>query len=190
MTKTKNTLGMSRSSGRVAKPVNRIRTWSVHSFVGILAILGATSVVACGQFGDGNAGGPAGSSATGESSTSDGRPLTVEEYAQDCGGKSIYDFDTVYEMVDAAKETLERLRETDPPREVRAFHNASIKFVEELIEGSKRISGTRRPSEWMFADLDPQLTSGLFRASDELNAVLFDLDSEVRKTLQRHGCIE
>lgn len=174
--------------GRGASPANRIRSRSVASFVYVLAILVASAVVvSCGQIGIGNEDGTAGDSETGESSTSDGRPLTVDEYAQDCGGKSIYDFDTVYEMVDSAKEALERLREIDPPREVRAFHNASIKFVEELIKASRRLPGSQRPHAYMF---DPQRDSAVFRADQELNATVFDLDSDVRKTLQRHGCIE
>ena len=183
MTKTKRTLEMSRSSSRGAKPANRIRTWPVPSLVGVLMILAVSAMVlACGQLGDSDAGGPAG-----ESSTSENQPLTVEEYAQGCSGKRITDYDTVYELVDAVEESVEYWRGITPPRELREYHDATIKLQEELITASRRLRGSLWPHEYMF---DPQRDSALFRADDERNALLFDLDSEVRETLQRHGCIE
>ena len=185
MTKIEQALDASRSSSRCAGPVNRIRTWSVRSFVGILAILVATSVVACGQLGGSNAGGPSDDSETGETSPSDEQPLTVEEYAQLCTAERAGDYGTVFDMVDALNERLDELRETNPPRDLREFHDATIKRQEELITASKRLPGSLKPHGYMFNE---QRDSALFRADDERNFVLFDLDPEVRNTLRNNGC--
>ena len=172
------------TSGRGTKPANGIRSRSVASFVCVLAILVA-SVVACGQFGDGNAGGPADDSETSETSPSDEQPLTVEEYAQLCTAERAGDYGTVFDMVDAFNERLEELRETNPPRDLREFHNATIKRQEELITASKRLPGSLKPHGYMFNE---QRDSALFRADDERNLILFDLDPEVRNTLRNNGC--
>lgn len=185
---TKPESSIPQTSGRGASPANRIRSRSVASFVYVLAILVASAVVvSCGQIGIGNEDGPAGDSAAGESSSSEEQPLTVEEYAQRCTGKQISDYDTVYELVDAVEESVEKWRGVNPPRELREYHDATIKLQEELITASRRLRGSLWPHEYMF---DPQRDSALFRADDERNALLFDLDSDVRKTLQRHRCIE
>lgn len=122
--------------------------------------------------------------------TVDNRPRTVEDYARRCTGKRFIDYDTVYEMVDAAREGLERRREVNPPPEIRDYHEALIVATEELIEASKLVRGDRKPSVYMFADLDQRRVSGLIRADEKFNAVLFDLDPDVRRTLQRYGCID
>ncbi len=185
MTKTKHARDGSQSSNNCAKPVDRIRTWPFPSFLGILVILVTTSVVgACGQFGDSDA---AGGSATDGSSTSANQPLTVEEYAQACSTKRISDFDTVFDLVDDLKEGLEKYRGIEPPRELREFHDANIKRREAMIIASRRLPGSQRPHEYMFL---PQQASELYRADDERNFVLFDLDPDIRDTLRRHGCIE
>ena len=176
------------TSGRGASPANGIRSRSVASFVCVLAILVASAMtVSCGQIGIGNEDGPAGDSAAGESSPSDEQPLTVEEYAQRCTGKQISDFDTVYDLVDALKERLEIGRGIKPPPELREFHDATIKRQEAMITASRRLPGSQRPHEYMFL---PEQASELYRADDERNFILFDLDPEVRKTLQLHGCID
>ena len=186
MSKIEHALDASRSSSRWAGPVNRIRTWSVPSFVGVLAILAASAVIAaCGQIGIGNEDGPAGDSASGESSPSDEQPLTVEEYAQLCTAERAGDYETVFDMVDALNERLEELRETNPPRDLREFHDATIKRQEELITASKRLPGSLKPHGYMFNE---QRDSALFRADDERNFILFDLDPEVRDTLRSNGC--
>ena len=143
-------------------------------------------VLACGQLGDSDAGGP-----VGESSSSENNPSTVEEYAQLClSGRRLTDYDTVYEMVDGAKKAQEKYRSITPPREVKEFHDAVNKARDELIEASKLLRGTSRPSEYMFAGIDPQRISGLYRADEELNSAVFDLDPDVRNTLRRYECIE
>ena len=174
------------TSCRGARAANRIRSLSVASRVCVFAILAASAVIAsCGQIGIGNEGSPAGDSATGASSEE--QPLTVEEYAQRCTGSQVSDYDTVFDLVDALKEGLEKWRGIKPPRELREYHDANIKRAEAMITASRRLPGSKRPHEYMFL---PHQASELYRADDERNFILFDLDPDIRDTLRLHGCIE
>ena len=184
MTKTRIVRGIPRILNRGAKPPRRIRPWSVLPTVSVFVILIASAVMAsCGQNG-------ARDGATDEAWDTEKNPRTVEEYAEPCTGKLLTDYDTVYEMVDDLKIGLDNAHEINPPRELKEFHDVSIRYTEELIKASRLLPGTTRPSLWMFSFSDPQQTRDLFRANDELNTILYDLDPDVRETLQRHGCIE
>lgn len=102
--KTTHRRGITKTSGRDARASNRIRSWSVSSYLLVIVLMVASlTMVSCGQFGDSNANGTAGDSETGETSSSVKQPLTVEEYAEGCSGKMITDFDTVYDLVDFLK---------------------------------------------------------------------------------------
>lgn len=176
------------TSSRGATPGNRIQSQSLLSFVRVLAILVALAVVmSCGQSSNDSTGGDAGDSGSGESSNSESRRLTVEEYVQHCTGAEIRDYDTVYELVDALREGIEKLQKLNPPRELMEYHDATIKRGEAMITASRRLPGAKRPNEYMF---HPDQASELYRADDHRNFILFDLDSDVRNALRSHGCID
>lgn len=188
MTRTRLGLVFYRIFRRPANLEFGTRPLSVIPAALVLVIVATSAVlVACGQIGIGNEGSPAGDSATGASSSSEEQPLTVEEYAQRCTGSQMSDYDTVYDLVDALKEGLEKWRGIEPPRELREFHDASIKRREAMITASRRLPGSQKPHEYMFL---PQQASELYRADDERNLILFDLDPDVRDTLRLYRCIE
>lgn len=187
VTKMKLSRGVPRVFRHTSKAGGEVRSSLVPEFAFVFLILIFFSVtVSCGQDGAGSDG----SSANGETSSSLQTPRTVEEYAQSCSGTMMDEYETVYELVDDLKDGLKIALETNPPRELSEYHNATIKYGEELIATSRLLDGTRRPSRWMFAGADPRRTEALFRADEELNAVLYDLDPETRNTLRRYGCIE
>lgn len=174
-----------------ARHAKRPRTPFGSSIVfGLVALLGFAGAASCGQSGDAVSGSPSSNRATEEALIARNSPATVEEYAQLCGsGKRYIDYATVYEMVDAAKESLGWFHEIKPPHEVEEVHRAQQRFSQELINASKLVRGDQRPSQFMFAHLDQRRIAGLLRADEELNSATFELDPDVRKTLQEHNCM-